>query len=326
MTGGQQTPWENSSLLSEVYLAGRSAIPGLRQAETAYWRTIESSDRLSDYTGFLDRFPSGDFAEIAADRIAALSRGSAAALRSMKECESCPEVVALPAASVVLGAAPNDAEKAPGEIVARRIDVAPFAIGRYQVTFAEWDACVADGGCRTRPDDSGFGRGRRPVINVSWADASAYAAWLSRKTRHRYRLPTEQEWEYAARAGAEGPRIWGGDAARACRFANVSDLNGEKKLRGNGKPHPCDDGFTFTSPVGSFEPNAFGLYDMIGNVWQWTADCWTPAAGGQPCGLRVLRGGSWMSDPSGARVTSRLRTEAADADINIGFRIARDLP
>jgi len=169
---------------------------------------------------------------------------------------------------------------------------------------------------------------------VTYADATDYTAWISRRTGKRYRLPTEAEWEYAARGGTDTPRFWGTNSADACRYANVFDTTAAKGVSYKWTPHACSDGHVFTAPVGSFKPNPFGLYDMIGNVWQWTADCWRDTYDSKPqevasltgpaCSFRALRGGSWMSDPANARVSARMRNDGEDADTNIGFRVVRD--
>jgi len=164
-----------------------------------------------------------------------------------RDCSECPELVLLPQGETQLG------ENGSGRRYVATIDYT-LAVGRFEVTFAEWDACVAAGECRRRPRDSGWGRGRQPVIDISWADARQYTAWLSRKTGHTYRLLTEAEWEYAARAGTDA-RYWWGNEARA-GVANCNDCG----TRWDGQR---------PAPVGSFAPNPFGLYDMNGNVWEW---------------------------------------------------------
>jgi len=195
---------------------------------------------------------------------------------------------------------------------------APFAVGKFEVTFEEWDACVAQGGCRHRPDDRGWGRGRQPVMDVSWGDAQEYVAWLSRKTGKSYRLLSEAEWEYAAQAGS-------GREAAATRGANQANCDGCGS-RWDGRQ---------TAPVGSFAANAFGLHDMLGNVWEWTADCWNAthagatsdgsARQGGDCSLRVFRGGSWNSHPGDARSAIRLRANSVMRGGCCGFRVARTL-
>ena len=220
--------------------------------------------------------------------------------------------------------APVDPEAQADEKPAHRVKIAkPFLLAKHEVTFEEYDRFVYDNldkGLRL-PSDSGFGAGlspeerkRLPVINVSWQDAQDYAAWLSEKTGKRFRLPTEAEWEYAARAGTLTPRPWEGGLEAACGYANVLDSKHVSDLKAAGYPitwdnFPCEDAYVTTAPVGSFKPNAFGLHDMLGNVWEWVQDCAqlykdTPRdgtafeAGNETnCGLRVFRGGSWH--PSG---------------------------
>jgi hypothetical protein len=190
-----------------------------------------------------------------------------------------------------------------------RIPGQNFEAGRYEVTFAEWDACVAAGGCNGYwPNDEGWGRGRRPVINVNWNDAQAYVQWLSQRTGRQYRLLTEREWEIAARAGTSTEYSWGDDPP-------VCDQN----ARNGANFTECTDNRTRnrTRPVGSFQPNGFGLYDVHGNVWEWVQDAEGPG--------RVLRGGSWGSNPSGLRSAYRIRFTSSSRDDSFGFRLARTL-
>lgn len=166
--------------------------------------------------------------------------------RSFRDCENCPEMVLIPPGSFIVGMAGSQQEKTVSQ---------PFAAGKYEVTFAEWDACVADGGCDGhRPDDQGWGRGRQPVINVNWDDARQYVRWLSQKTGNNYRLLTETEWEYAARAGTTTAYPWGDEIG-----SGNANCNGCGSQWDNRQP----------APVGSFRANAFGLYDMNGNVCEW---------------------------------------------------------
>jgi formylglycine-generating enzyme required for sulfatase activity len=152
----------------------------------------------------------------------------------------------------------------------------PFAAGKYEVTLDEWDACVAGGGC-ARAADGGLGRGRRPVIRVSYEQAIGYTEWLSKKTGKPYRLLSEAEWEYAARAGSQAARFWGAVANRPCEFENGADAALERQKPEGWKDewglHACDDGQARTAPVGAFKPNAFGLHDMLGNLSEWVEDC-----------------------------------------------------
>ncbi len=194
-----------------------------------------------------------------------------------------------------------------------------FAIGKFEVTFAEYDR-FAEATGRPLPDDSGWGRDRRPVINVSWVDAQAYARWLSQQTGKSYRLPSEVEWEFAARAGTATAYFWGPES-KIEEFAWYHENSGGK-----------------THPVGEKKPNAFGLYDTLGNVWEWTQDCWHESydqapvdgsawleTGGGDCDRRVVRGGSWDSDPQGLRSADRDGDDSGGAGDDLGFRVARAL-
>ena len=199
-------------------------------------------------------------------------------------------------------------------------------MGVYEVTFAEWDACVGGGGGGGhRPDDYGGGRGRQPVVDVSWEDAQQYVRWLSRETGEGYRLLSAEEWEYMARAGTQTGRYWGNDESRQCSYANGDDDDVE-----------CSDGFeSSTAPVGSFRANAWGLYDVLGNVWEWTEDCWNDDYSGAPadgsarrtgdCSHRVLRGGSWDDWPGNLRSANRYWFSAGNRDSGLGFRVARTI-
>ncbi|CAH1660397.1 SUMF1/EgtB/PvdO family nonheme iron enzyme [Hyphomicrobiales bacterium] len=333
-TSSQQTPWENSSLLKDIYLAGRAPLTKVDEIELSYWRSIEAGRDPQKLIEFLDRFPRGTFAPMAERALEQLMREAAQSIKVVKDCPTCPSMAALPGGTYLSGSAETDAERAAGELPQTRAQIRPFAIGRYPVTFEQWDQCRQDGGCRANPSDGGFGRTSRPVINVTWNDAMEFVNWLRRKTGQAYRLPTEAEWEFAARSGISSERFWGRDPDRACRYANVLDLTAQRTVRLSLQSHGCADGFVFTSPAGSFEPNMYGLFDMLGNVWQWTSDCWdqpartmsTSANASESCRFRALRGGSWMSDPRNVRITSRQRIDPEDSDLNIGFRVARDLP
>jgi formylglycine-generating enzyme required for sulfatase activity len=251
---------------------------------------------------------------------------------NFKDCDTCPEMVAVPPGTFLMGSPPDEKGRSDGEGPPRRVTIAgAMAVGKYEVTFAEWDACRADGGCNGHlPDDRGWGRGRRPVIGVSWADAAAYAKWLRRKTGKSYRLPSEAEWEYAARAGTSTPQFWGRHRDGACMFANVHDLAGKRLSSFPEGPYRCDDGHARTAPVGRFSVNRFGLHDMMGNVWEWVLDCWRPdRAGDAPtddrCRRRVLRGGSWRSAPDTIRSAARHSGAIDSRDEAVGFRVIRAL-
>ena len=218
---------------------------------------------------------------------------------------------------------------------------APFAVGVYEVTFAEWDACERAGGCNSdsqrvnvREYDGG---GRKPVWMVSWDDAQAYVSWLSERTGARYRLLSEAEWEYVARGGTETARYWGESESGQCRYANGYDLTGQTEalMERDRVPAQCSDGYGRAAPVGSFAPNAFGLYDVLGNMNEWTQDCWHDTYAGAPedgtawesgsCRERVYRGGSAATSPGYLRSASRESTYPDSRSGGIGFRVARTL-
>lgn len=238
-----------------------------------------------------------------------------------------PVMVDLPAGRFRMGNV--QAEKTTGktaytdELPVRWVTIArAFKMGRYEITFEEYDQFAAETG-RSLPGDSGWGRGKRPVINVSWQDAKEYAKWLSAKASKRYRLPTEAEWEYAARAGTATLYWWGDEIGK-----NQANCDGCRSEWDNKQ----------TAPVGSFQPNKFGLYDTAGNVWEWVEDCWHENYEGAPgdgsawleakrgdCGKRVLRGGSWFNVPVDLRVSNRRWNFAGYRYGYIGFRLAQDL-
>ncbi|MGP0094672.1 MAG: SUMF1/EgtB/PvdO family nonheme iron enzyme [Xanthobacteraceae bacterium] len=251
-----------------------------------------------------------------------------------KECAKCPEMVVVPAGSFSMGSADAEQEKGSDEGWLREspqhtVAISrQFAVGRFAVTFEEWDACVADGGCNGyKPTDQGWGRERRPVINVSWNDAKAYVAWISKKTGKTYRLLTEAEREYVTRAGTTTP-FWWGDAI------STGKANYDGSYAYAGGPKGIFRGMTF--PVDSFEPNPFGLYQVHGNVLDWVEDCLhdtyqgAPADGsawtaGGDCNRRVMRGGAWSFDPRGVRSAARYSTGLDRRLLVGGFRLARTL-
>jgi formylglycine-generating enzyme required for sulfatase activity len=261
---------------------------------------------------------------LTAVQVQALKQG-----QSFKECANeCPEMVLLPAGSFMMGA-PASESQAPGyvnEIPQHVVIFAkPFAVSKYELTFADWDACVKGGGCSGhRPSDQGWGRGLQPVINVSWDDAQEYAAWLSQVTGKTYRLLSEAEHEYATRAGTTTIYPWGDDLK----------LNGQAMANCYNCGSKWDD--QQAAPVGSFPPNKFGLYDMVGNVWEWIEDCVHRDYNGAPtdgsawisgdCSNRVTRGGSWGFNPGGLRSEDRSGWGGTDQrNGGLGFRVGRTL-
>ena len=316
-TDGEQRPHEYGSLLSEHYLGGASG-PGtvtvadglsatvLAQQETVFWQSIVNSTNAADFEAYLRQFPAGTFRALATNRLSALRAGTADAPGTrpaadpparreagavFRDCPTCPELVVIRAGRFRMGCVSGrDCED--DERPVHEVEVPSFALGVYEVTFEEYDRFAAATG-RDRPNDRGWGRGGRPVMNVSWEDATAYASWLSEETGERYRLPSESEWEYAARAGSTTRYTWGDDIGR-----NRANCDGCRSQWDDDR----------TAPAGSFAANAWGLHDMHGNVWEWVEDCWhenyarAPRDGsawtsGGNCGRRVLRGGSWVNDP-----------------------------
>lgn len=279
-----------------------------------------------------------------------------------RDCPDCPEMVVIPAGSFAMGSPKGEVGRKVDEGPQHLVKVAKsFALGSHEVTVAEFKRFVQATGYQTdaerNPDQGvsawsdskgglapakgrswrnpGFPQdGRHPVVGVSLHDAMAYVNWLGKETGKDYRLASEAEWEYAARAGTTSARFWGDDPNQACRYANVADQRANEK-HSTWTIHQCDDSFAETAPVGSFAPNAFGLYDMIGNVWEWTRDCWNTSYADAPsdgsawlegdCARRVGRGGSWNSRPGQARAASRDKAEPGYRDDNTGFRIARTL-
>jgi formylglycine-generating enzyme required for sulfatase activity len=232
-----------------------------------------------------------------------------------RDCPDCVELVIIPAGEFDMGSTMKTTEQ-PVHHVAIHKD---FAIGRRLVTFAQWDRCVAEGGCKFSPPDQGLGRGDRPVTNVSWDDAKEFVAWLSKTTGKPYRLPSEAEWEYAARAGSTTPYWWGKDIGTG--HAQCAECGGSDSGR--------------SLPVGSFRPNAFGLFDTAGNAAEWVEDCWNLSYHGAPsdgsawmsgdCALRVLRGGSFGDKAIALRSSARFRYDEDVRYYANGFRVARDL-
>lgn len=273
----------------------------------------------------------------------------------------CPEMVVVPPGSYLMGSPPEDPHQGKDgeEQPQHRVDIGyAFAVGRFEVTRDEYAAFVraaglADpDGCNVHEPprwptvmglnwhNSGFPQsGRDPVVCVSWLEAAAYTRWLSQKTGHRYRLLSEAEWEYADRAGTQSQAYWGDDPNETCAYANGVDATlTERFPRARWEDRvPCHDGHIFTAPVGSYRPNAFGLYDMEGNAFEWVEDCWAdnyqgaPADGsartaGADCANRVNRGGSWTSIPTGLRCAHRgLDTFENTRVVDLGFRVARSL-
>jgi formylglycine-generating enzyme required for sulfatase activity len=228
-------------------------------------------------------------------------------------CPLCPEMVVAPDGKFTMGSPRNEPGRQEGETQIPVEIARPFAVGKFAVTFDQWDVCVADRGCPYQPNDEGWGRGNRPVINVDWDDANAYAKWLSGKT---YRLLSEAEREYVTRADRITPFWWGSQIT-----PEQANYKGGYRQR--------------TVPVDSFEANPWGLFNVHGNVLEWTADCWNDSNIDNPgngsarttgdCTQRVVRGGAWSFDPQFLRAAGRLRSSSGLRSNFFGFRLARTL-
>jgi formylglycine-generating enzyme required for sulfatase activity len=276
-----------------------------------------------------------------------------------QDCPDCPRMVVVPAGEFTMGSPATEAGRGLDEGPQRQVSIAQaFALGRSEVTVAEFKRFAEETGYRTEAERDSRAQGcsgfiyaeaqpvtswrspglvqtdSHPVLCVSWNDARAYAQWLSKKTAKRYRLPTEAEWEYAARAGSATARYWGDDPVQACRYANVADQS-RFQTWSFGQKHECTDGHYFTAPAAGYAANRFGLYDMLGSVWEWTEDCWNTSYAGAPsdgvawltgdCAQRVCRGGSWSTVPRFARSATRHKNTADHRDNLTGFRLARTL-
>jgi formylglycine-generating enzyme required for sulfatase activity len=284
---------------------------------------------------------------------------SAVAQQIIQDCTDCPAVVVVPAGQFKMGTPAAEAiqEALSAGAAAREAPVhnvvfaQPFAMGLTEVTRDQFAVFVADtgwaggDGCFSRTATGERANvsaanwaapgikqtGSHPVVCVSYSDVQAYIAWLSLRTKQNYRLPSEAEWEYAARAGTETPWFWGTDKHKACTYANVPDGGSLK----NGSAFDCSDSFADTAPVASYRPNQFGLHDMLGNVWEWTQDCLQPNyekapvdgsawVSGADCGIRVVRGGGWAASQTATRAAARSSDPVAYRGIGLGFRVVRE--
>ena len=359
-SGGDQVPWHVASVPLGFVPAPAPAAPApvspnvARQPqagmppdafELAFWESVRESKNPADYRAYLQAFPNGRFAPLARLRAGAdpgaasppaavdtqsPAKSTTAEMRPpaappgaggtgnrFRDCSDCPEMIQILPGTFQMGSNEHLMFERPRHAVTIS---RPFAIGRREVTFEEWDVCVAAGACSYRPPDRGWGMGTRPVINVSWDDAQQFIAWLNTRTGQKYRLPTEAEWEYAARAGTSTPFWWGKDPGtnRANCTGCGATFNGE------------------SAPAGSFQESPFGIVDMAGNAAEWVEDCWHDSYRGAPtdgtawtsaqCRERVLRGGSFANDANSARTTARFKYDADVRYYANGFRVARDLP
>lgn len=269
--------------------------------------------------------------------------------RGMRDCASCPEMLRVEPGSFVMGSPDTQHHRFDNEGPQQHVTIArAFWLGKYEVTVGEFATFVdATGYVRPRsplaplvPTDTWRNPGhdqtdRHPVVSLEKGDAEAYVAWLKRPTGRNYRLPSEAEWEYAARAGTTTAYSWGDDSREACSFDNVADLAFWRWAKGpRGDIVSCNDSHAEAAPVGTLQPNAWGFHDMLGNAQEWTSDCWNDSHAGRPangeartsgdCYRSALRGGSWLTTVGGFHAARRVDTRIGYTDSHVGFRVARD--
>ena len=394
-SGQTQTPYVNGPKTLQKNFHFRVTVnPGRDEIERTFWASIEQSRDPADFQAYLKKYPRGNFAALAENRLARLiaekrarevqetkpvapqtppvaaapaiqqkapteperakAAPPAAVLtpgKTFKDCPDCPEMIILPAGAFEMGAHPAYKDRE-SEVPRHRVSFAkPFAIGKTEVTRGQFAAFVKESNYAPAAECWIFKSGRKwerdallswrnpghpqqdshPATCVTWHDAIAYTKWLSRKTGKEYRLPSEAEWEYAARAGTTAAFPWGGNQNLACDYANVMDFAG-KQLPVDFEGHKCNDQHAYTAPVASFKPNDFGLHDMIGNVSEWTQDCENPNYKGAPsdgsawtqgdCTKRMRRGGSWYDAGWPNRASGRLPVGTKSSAANAGFRPA----
>ncbi|MBK8158574.1 MAG: SUMF1/EgtB/PvdO family nonheme iron enzyme [Rhodospirillaceae bacterium] len=334
-TGERQVPWESSSLTGAFYF----------QTGAAKVATVQAAEPEAPA-------PAAIAPEAPTTAAKTLPDGVKAG-QAIKDCPDCPELIAIPPGSFLMGAEKGEDDATDAEYPQAKIAVAPVAIGKFEVTRREFAAFIEATGYQANencwsPTASGAfevvkGRGWQdpgfaqsdddPVVCISADDAEAYVIWLSKNAGKRYRLPSEAEWEYAARAGMTGPYYWGDDEDAFCAHGNIADDAAASHFNG-WTTVDCDDGHVFTAPVGSYKPNALGLFDMLGNVKEWAADCGTndlegigPTAKARrsgDCKLHIVRSSAWDSLPSIGRLSYREVNKDSNAYCNYGFRVARD--
>lgn len=355
--------------------AAASGISEAAAFELSFWDSVKASNNSEDLRAYLAQYPEGRFAALARSRVASLAAGPNVAAApaaqsrqqeahsepgtpgsSFRDCPQCPEMVVVPPGDFAMGSSRN--VMGSGEDERPRHDVKisqSLAVGRFEITRGQFAAFVQETGYKAESAcyvwamgavwenqpgktwrDPGFAQDDlHPVVCVNWQDTKAYLSWLSRKTGKPYRLPTESEWEYFARAGSKTSRYWGDDPSLGCDYANLHDASTQQQFHFDWEPHDCKDGFNATAPVGKFKPNAFGLYDVLGNAWEWVEDCLStnyinaPTDGSarvtDDCAKRVYRGGGW-SGPALPRSGLRNGNPVSYRSQLLGFRVVRPLP
>lgn len=338
-----------------------AAIQQAAQQEQSAWDSANGSASEASYQGYLNSYPQGRYAILATARIAKLKKEVVQAVangpkagQAFRDCPGCPEMVVIPAGSFEMGSPSYEAGRFDNEGSVHRVNISAFAVGKTEITrgqFAEFvsetsyntgDKCwtieggkVEERSGRSWRDPSYRQDDSHPVVCVNWNDAKAYTEWLSRKTGKQYRLPTEAEWEYAARGNSNTARYWGDNPDQACNYENVLEATAKVQVVPNAPSvHNCSDGYIYTAPVGSFKSNPFGLNDMLGNVQELVGDCANQSYNNAPtdgsaqhggdCVQHMVRGGSWVSMPRYLRSAYR---DTFSFRVNYyGFRLVRTLP
>jgi formylglycine-generating enzyme required for sulfatase activity len=357
-TDDQQVPWEEGGLTSQFYFAGLTTSTVQQSTmtpEMLFWQSIQDSQSVADYEAYLRKYSGGDYVDLAENCIASLTpvpepdADTQVAMGlyynpgdNFRDCEDCPEMVVIPSGSFLMGSNDGNSDQKP----VHRVTIADkFAVGKFEVTRGEYakffratgrDAeapCyVHDAGWKQDWQNPGHSQNDgQPVACVNWDDARAYVTWLNRETGESYRLLSEAEWEYTARAGSSTKFSFGNSESALCDHGNGAD---QSTLFDWGNTS-CNDGYdNQTAPVGNYRANLFGVHDMHGNVWEWVEDCYednynnvpsngTANTGPNSC-KRVSRGGSWNSKPWVLRSANRSGYSTDYRVNNFGFRIARD--
>ena len=361
-TLNRQIPWDSSSVLGEFYFQipaqvisgdtqNQSSVSSAQATsstiiEKAYWDSVKDSKNPDEFRNYLEQFPNGLFASLAVTRIRALEQSNTKLLATAttlsanpttlaspvkpgstyKDCSECPEMVVVPSGSFIMGSPNSEIGRDPQEGPQRRVTIKKtFSVGKYEITYAQWISCIQERGCSNPSGNIDRDSRDMPATAISWEDAKQYVNWLSNKTKKSYRLLTEAEWEYAARSGTSTIFSFGNKISK-----ELANFNSKESYAGSVTSTPVGK----VVPVGSYQPNAFGLYDMHGNVWEWTEDCLNDNYIGAPtdgsawtvgdCTRRTLRGGSYDYSAHALRSADRQGGYSYIRSVNGGFRVARD--
>jgi formylglycine-generating enzyme required for sulfatase activity len=340
-TGGAQSPWEAYNLYEPFYfippapgVAGGEG-GGVADKESLVWQAIAKESDPALFEDYLERYPGGGFAGVAKAKLDKLKAQAKSAKPKpgdiFREPATGMEFVWVEGGCFAMGSPDGETGRYEDEGPVHEVCVDGLWVGKTEVTNRQYRLFAAAHDSKSFAGRS-LNNDDQPAANLSWDDARAYAEWLSSKGSGVYRLPTEAEWEHAARGGSAASRFWGDNPADACAYANVSDLAAESALQ-RSRSHACDDRFAVSSPAASYRPNPYGLYDMLGNVREWCQDVYgekaysahkrdNPAFAGGGSG-RVNRGGSWSQSPRDVRAANRKGGLASTVAADLGFRLVR---